>query len=146
MQLGVVYWFSGPAAKYIFSQIKSSYSTACPWENTSSTHLPSLTHQPQYGSLAWVHFSQSEYLWQSCTGSRYTWRTKSKANRKGSQEGTRRCSWTGLYNAIDRGSRKVQSDFKKIQTKPECDCPHLTESKSTHFSCSFSLQYSLMPL
>lgn len=104
-----------------------SYSIACTQEISSSTHLPSLTHQPQYGSLAWVHFSQSEYLWQSCTGSRCTWRTQRKANCNRSEEGTRRLNVCGQGCTVPWQQKtwpciimiRAQPEFKKIHTKPE---------------------------
>lgn len=78
------------------SPCQSTHQTLpAPAQAAALTHLPSLTHQPQYGSLAWAHFSQSEYSWQSCTGNRYTCKIKSKANIT-YEDGIRRWkhSWT----------------------------------------------------
>lgn len=107
-----------------------------------STHLPSLTHQPQYGSLACAHFSQSEYLWQSCTGNRYTWKNKCKAKLT-TEDGIRRWKhlWTQL---ISCGSciitLRAQPDFNKIHLL----FSPLTKSKFTHFFLLFfPLQYYL---
>lgn len=130
------------------------YSTACTQKSTGSTHLPSLTHQPQYGSLAWVHFSQSEYLWQSCTGSRCTWRTKIRQtvrDLKKAQEDRnivvqRRClrqqtTWPCIIMI------RAQLDFKKIHTEPESGNFPLDKVQiHTLFLLFFPLRYSLISL